>query len=84
MDKNKLNSKGDKRIGYWEEYYPDNTTIRYKGHYNNDGQQTGLWTYYYSNGEVWQTGNFHKSIHIGYWLIHTPNNEISTYYYSII
>lgn len=82
MDKNKFNAKGDKRIGYWETYWDDSTTIRYKGYFDDDGNRTGEWTFYQPNGDIWQRGSYNNS-KLKYLVIWNNDDKTFTHHYFI-
>lgn len=50
-----VNSNADntKLLGYCENYYR-NGRMASKGYYDNSGNKTGLWTFYYQNGAVFE------------------------------
>ena len=66
-------SKSGLKEGLWE-IYSDSVLVA-RGHYKN-GNQEGLWTYYYKNGHMKEEGHYNNGIKEGMWVEWYPDGEI--------
>lgn len=77
-----LRSKGEYvgglRDGMWYSYHPDqNLQLRSDGAYSAEegGERVGLWTQYYTSGEVMSQGTYKRGVMQGHWTFKNPEGS---------
>jgi len=66
-----------RRVGKWKKYFPLTRVMESETYYDNQGNRSGEWTYFYENRRVARVERYENDIPTGTWEEFYPNRNLA-------